>query len=605
MCGIFGYVGERKAVPILLDGLRDLEYRGYDSAGIFVPSGLFKAAGPVKELTKKIKDTPEDVVGISHTRWATHGLPTERNAHPHGSWKKNIWMVHNGIVENYKELKEDLVRKGHKFKSDTDSEVLVHVIEEELNGSNDIEKAAVRALKKVQGTYGIALVHKKEPEKILVARMGSPIVLGIGDGENFIASDPSAILKHTKDVIYLEDGEYAVLEKNNYKISTLDNRVLYKKPDHIEWDVDQVKKGGYDHFMMKEIMEAPKVLADSMRGRVIEETGEAKLGGIESVKDKLQKVKRLIIVGCGSTYYAGQVGKYLIEELAGIPCEVELGSEFRYRKTVFDEGTALLAVSQSGETADTLASIKEAKRRGLLVLGIVNSVGSTIARETDAGIYNHAGPEIGVASTKAFISQLEVLVLFALFLGRQRNLSVKDGREVIKELKSLPKKIEKILKNKGSIKKLAKKYSKYDDFLYVARGYNFPIAYEGALKLKEVSYIHAEGYGAGEMKHGPIAMIDKMFPTVAVALKDSVYEKMISNIEEIKARKGKVLAIATEGDVKIKQVVKDVIYIPKTSEFLSPILSVIPMQILSYYIGVGRGYDVDRPRNLAKSVTVE
>jgi len=605
MCGIFGYVGERKAVPILLDGLKDLEYRGYDSAGIFVPSGVFKAVGPVQELRNKIKKIPADLVGISHTRWATHGLPTEKNAHPHGSFSKEIWMVHNGIIENYKELKEVLLKKGHKFKSDTDSEVLVHTIEEELNGSGDIEKAVTKALRKVQGTYGIALVHKNEPDKVLVARMGSPIVLGIGNGENFVASDPSAILKHTKNVIYLEDGEYAVLEKDKYKVSTLDHKKLDRKPDVIEWDLDQVKKDGYDHFMMKEIMEAPKVLEDSMRGRVVEETGEAKLGGLESVKDKLREVKRIIIVGCGSTYYAGQIGKYLIEEYAGIPCEVELGSEFRYRKTVFDEGTALLAISQSGETADTLASIKEAKRRGLLVLGVVNAVGSTIARETDAGIYNHAGPEIGVASTKAFLSQMEVLVLLSLFLGRQRDLSVKEGQEIIKELKLLPKKINKILNNKNEIKRIAKKYSKYENFLYVGRGYNFPIAYEGALKLKEVSYVHAEGYGAGEMKHGPIAMIEPSFPTVAVALKDSVYEKMISNMEEIRARKGKILAIATEGDSKIEDVANDVIYIPKTLETLSPILSVVPMQLLGYYIGVGRGYNVDRPRNLAKSVTVE
>lgn len=606
MCGIFGYTGNKKAAPILLDGLRSLEYRGYDSSGIFMPSvGTQKAIGSVDNLAKILKRNTKDTTGIAHTRWATHGQPTENNAHPHSDCSGNLWIVHNGIIENYKALKAELQKAGHIFSSDTDSEVLAHLIEDEFKNTNSLEKALISALKHVQGTYGLVVIHKDMPESIIIARMGSPIVLGIGEGERMVASDASAILRHTKNVIYLDDGELAVITPNSHRIFTLEHKELERTPESIEWDIDQVQKQGYPHFMLKEIMEGPEVLKNSARGRILFDEGVSKLGGLEEVSEKLKTIRRIIIVACGTAYYAGMAGKYMIEEYADIPVEIEIGSEFRYRKMVFDKHTALLVISQSGETADTLAPLKEAKRKGILTLGIVNTVGSTIARETDAGVYNHAGPEIGVASTKAFISQLEVLALFALFLGRQRQLSLEAGKAFAKELQLLPLKLQSILDTRDEIQKIAKKYTGYKNMLYIGRKNNYPIAFEGALKLKEISYIHAEGYGAGEMKHGPIAMIDENFPTIAIALKDSVYDKTLSNIEETKTRKGIVLAIATAGDNEIAQIVDDVIYIPEVSEALSPILSVVPLQLFAYYIGVEKGYDVDKPRNLAKSVTVE
>ena len=618
MCGIFAYTGKKgkNAGGVLLDGLLTLEYRGYDSAGIYMPeAGSVRTPGAVAELRKKMPKNFEGKSGIAHLRWATHGEPTEQNAHPHADCDGEIWVVHNGIIENFKELKEKLEKAGHTFKSDTDTEVLTHLVEEHLknqsagggssSGGKSFEKAALAALNDVRGTYGIALQYKGEPDKIIAARMGSPIVLGLGRGEHFIASDPSPILPHTKQVVFLEDGDVAVITPEGHTIQKLDSSKVKRETTEIEWSAEEAQKGGYEHFMLKEIMEGPEVIENTLRGRLILEKGLAKLGGLESVAKELAKIERIIIVACGTAYYAGQVGEYMLEEYAGIPVEVELGSEFRYRKSVINERTAVLAISQSGETADTLEAVREGKRRGALTLGIVNAVGSTIARETDAGVYNHAGPEVSVASTKAFLSQLTALALLTIFLGRQRGMTAAQGKEIGHALKELPKKLQAILDSSEKIKKLAKKYAHSRDFLYIGRKYNYSVAYEGAIKLKEISYIHAEGCSAGEMKHGPIAMIDKDFPTMAIAPKDSMYEKMISNIHEIKARKGPVIALATEGDTEIAKLADDVIYVPQTIEMLSPILNVVPLQLFAYYFAKEKGLNVDRPRNLAKSVTVE
>ena len=608
MCGIFAYTGNKgkEAGGVLLDGLLSLEYRGYDSAGIFTPeSGSVRSPGAVAELRKKMPKDFAGKSGIAHLRWATHGEPTEKNAHPHGSCDGEIWVVHNGIIENFKELKAKLERAGHTFSSDTDTEVLTHLIEEHLKHEKSFEKAALAALNEVRGTYGIALQYKKEPDRIIAARMGSPIVLGLGDGEHFIASDPTPILPHTRKVVFLEDGEVAVISPDGHRIFKLDSTKVKRDATDIDWSAEAAQKGGYEHFMLKEIMEGPEVIENTLRGRLIPEKGLAKLGGLETVAKQLEKIDRIIIVACGTASYAAQVGEYMLEEHARIPVEVEIGSEFRYKKPVVNERTAVLAISQSGETLDTLEAVREGKRHGALTLGIVNAVGSTIARETDAGVYNHAGPEVSVASTKAFLSQLTALALFTIFLGRQRGMTAAQGKEIARALKELPKKIQAILDTKEEIQKLAKKYAHARDFLYIGRKYNYPIAYEGAIKLKEISYIHAEGCGAGEMKHGPIAMIDENFPTMAIAPKDSMYEKMISNIHEIKARKGPVIAVATEGDKEIAKLADDVIYVPQTIEMLSPILNVVPLQLFAYYFAKEKGLNVDRPRNLAKSVTVE
>jgi len=606
MCGIFSYVGEKEALPILIDGLTSLEYRGYDSAGIYLPeSGSVKSVGAVNNLRAKITSKRAGTSGIAHLRWATHGEPTEKNAHPHSDCKGTFWVVHNGIVENYQDLKKQLISKGHRFVSDTDTEVLAHLTEENFKKTKDFEKAVIATLKEVRGTYGAVFASKLEPKKIIAARMGAPVVIGIGEDERFVASDASPILRYTKQVIYLYDGDIAVLTAKDHRISSLNNIKINRIPETIEWHADQIQKGGFKHFMLKEITEEPDVIQNTIRGRLLSKKGLVKLGGLESIADKLKDIKRIIIVGCGTAYYAGLVGEYMIEEYAGIPVEVEVGSEFRYRNPIIDKETLLLAISQSGETADTLEAIREAKRKGALTMGIVNTVGSTIARETDAGIYNHAGPEIGVASTKAFVSQLTSLVMFTVFLGRQRNMSITVGKNILEELEHIPQKIEEILKTKDTIKSLAKKYKKYEDFLFIGRKYNNPIAYEGALKLKEVSYVHAEGCGAGEMKHGPLAMITEDFPTIAICLDDSVYEKMVSNIQEIKARKGNVLAIVNSGDTDVSKIANNSIFIPKTIDILSPILSVVPLQLFAYYFAVEKGNNVDRPRNLAKSVTVE
>jgi glucosamine--fructose-6-phosphate aminotransferase (isomerizing) len=609
MCGIVGYIGQQKAVPILLEGLKRLEYRGYDSAGIAILDGkkslLFKAVGRVTNLEDKIGDRKiSGTIGIAHTRWATHGKPSDQNSHPHQDCAGNISLVHNGIIENYVELKKDLESRGHKFKSETDSEVLAHLIEE-LNKKIGYEEAVFEALKKIRGTYGLAIINKNEPDKIIVARSGSPLVLGVGEGEYIIASDVSAIIRHTQKVIYLEDGEVAIIRKDNFEVKNIKNKIKTKEITTLDWSLEKAEKQGYAHFMLKEIFEQPAAIEDAIRGRVLVEDGMVKLGGLQNVVEKLRKIEKIIIVSCGTSYHAGLIGEYMLEEYAGIPVEVEYASEFRYRKPIINKKTAVIAISQSGETADTLAAIREAKNKGALTLGIVNTVGSTIARETDAGIYNHAGPEIGVASTKAFTSQLSILVLLTLMLGRQREMSLVTGQRIAKELKRIPKLIAKILEQDKEIKKIAKKYSQYQDFLYLGRKYNFPIAAEGALKIKEISYVHAEGYATGEMKHGPIALIDKDFPSLFIATKDSVYEKTISGMQEIKARGGRIIAIATEGDTEIKKIADDVIYIPKTLEMLTPLLSVVPLQLFAYFVGVSKGLDVDKPRNLAKSVTVE
>jgi glucosamine--fructose-6-phosphate aminotransferase (isomerizing) len=604
MCGIFGYVGVRTAEPILVEGLRTLEYRGYDSAGIFVPGyGSVKAVGPIDNLAQKISETIAGTSGIAHTRWATHGAPTERNAHPHVDMSGSVWIVHNGIIENYRELKEGLVVQGMKFESDTDTEVLAKLIGAFNQGS--LRDAVRRALQVVRGTYGLAVMSEHAPHELIVARMGSPIVLGLGRDGNFVSSDASALLAHTKDVVYLDDGDVALVTKDTYDIITLSGEAKTKTPEKVAWSVESLQKNGYDHYLLKEIMEIPETIENAIRGRLVVEKGRAKLGGLEEVLPKLANLNRLLVVGCGSAAYASEVGKHMIETYAGIPVDVELGSEFRYRTIIPQKNTALLAVTQSGETADTLASVRKGKEMGLLTLGMVNVVGSTIARETDAGIYNHAGPEVSIASTKAFISQLTTFALITLLIGRERGLSQEKGVEIAMALSELSAGARKVLESAPAIQRVALKYAHYRDAMYIGRGMHAPIAYEGSLKLKEVTYIHADAYAGGELKHGSIAMLDKNFPVIALVPRDAVYEKMVSNIQEVKARSAPVLAIATEGDRGIADIVDDVLYVPKVHPIVQPILSVMPLQLLAYYIGVAKGLNVDRPRNLAKSVTVE
>ncbi len=607
MCGIFAVTGaSNDAASVLLDGLASLEYRGYDSAGIFIPgAGVVKAAGAVAALQEKMPSGFSGSSGIAHLRWATHGEPTVENAHPHHDCTNDVWAVHNGIIENHHELRNELVKKGHSFISQTDTEVLAHLIEEELKQGIAFPEAVRRSLLRVRGTYGTVIEWAKEPGTIVAARNGAPVALGLGNGENFVASDATPILRHTKRVIYLEDGEYAVLTADSYCIATLNGVTIERMPQEIDWSPETAQKGGYKHFMLKEIMEEPEAIQNTIRGRLVAHEGLVKLDGLELVAERLRNIKRLIIVGCGTAAYAAYIGEYMIEEFAGMSVEVELGSEFRYRRPIIDKDTALLAISQSGETADTLEAVREGKRKGALTLGIINAVGSTIAREIDAVIYNHAGPEIGVASTKAFVSQISALVLLTLFLGRQRGLPLTLGRKIADELAALPTKVQHVLGSAESIRAIAEKYKDAHDFLFLGRKYSYPLAFEGALKLKEVSYVHAEGCGAGEMKHGPLAMIDASFPTCAIVPFDSVYEKTVSNIQEIRARKGPVIALATEGDSYITELVDDVIYIPKTLEMLTPILAVVPLQLLAYYFATARGLNADHPRNLAKSVTVE
>ncbi|MFA5871993.1 MAG: glutamine--fructose-6-phosphate transaminase (isomerizing) [Parcubacteria group bacterium] len=609
MCGIVGYIGKNQALPILLDGLKRLEYRGYDSAGLSVFTGeeiiTQKAVGKVAQLENKLNGQKiPGCSGIAHTRWATHGKPSEVNAHPHQDCTGDIILVHNGIVENYKELKADLQKMGHKFKSETDTEVIVHLVEEYYK-QVPLEEAVWRTLAHIEGTYGIVLMCKTEPGKLFIARHGSPLVLGVIDDGYIIASDVAPIVCHTDRVIYLEDGEMARVEKDCFEITNFKRKKVKKEISKIDWTLEEAEKKGYPHFMLKEIMEQPESVANTLLGRCLVETGNVRLGGLESAKDQLREIERIIIVACGTARLAALTGEYMLEEYAGIPTEVDYAHEFRYRKPLIDKHTALIAVSQSGETADTLAAVREAKEKGALTLGVVNVVGSTIARETDAGVYNHSGPEIAVASTKAFTSQLTVMALLTVMLGRQRDMSLVTGRRILEELDAMPAKIKKILAKDKEIKQIAKKYHKAENFALLGRKYNFPIAMEGAIKIKELSYIHAEGFASGEMKHGPIAMIDKSFPSIILMPKDSVYEKNFSGMQEIKARSGKVIAIGSEGDRELKKVADDVILIPKTLEMLTPILAVIPLQLFAYHFAAQRGSDVDKPRNLAKSVTVE
>lgn len=616
MCGIIGYIGKQKAVPILIDGLKRLEYRGYDSSGLIVIDAdkkhhIERKVGKVANLEASIGAVRDTIggIGIAHTRWATHGKPSEENAHPHADCKSQFWVAHNGIIENYKELKDLLVKEGHIFKSETDTEVLAHLVEKEysLPGGNGhkLLNTVQRVLGKVRGTFGLVVISAHEPDKIIAARNSSPLLLGIGDGENMVASDASAVVALTRNVIYLNDGEVAEITKDTYHIETLAGTDASRKPEALEWETTKIEKGGHEHFMHKEIFEIPEVIENSMRGRLIMEDGRAKLGGIERGKDELRKVQRILITACGTANVAGRVGEYMLEEYAGIPVEVDIASEFRYRKPVFTDNNLLLAVSQSGETADTMACVKEAKEKGVMTMGIVNVVGSSIARETGFGIYNHAGPEISVASTKAFASQVTVLALLTVFLGRQREMSLVTGQRIAEELKALPALVHRALQTEPMIIEIAKKYKDMKSLLTMGRKYNAPIATEAAIKFKEVCYIPTIDLPAGEMKHGTIALIDKDFPTLIIAPEDSVYEKTKSNLEEIKARGGKIIAITTEGNEELKAFTPDVMYIPKTLEMLTPILSVIPIYLLAYHIARLRGNDIDKPRNLAKSVTVE
>ncbi len=607
MCGIVGYVGKRDAVPFLIEGLRALEYRGYDSAGLYVAGqGVLKRAGKVAALAGALPENFSGHAGIAHTRWATHGPPTERNAHPHSDASHTVWIVHNGIIENHAELREGLEQKGVTFSSDTDTETLAHLIGNYYRKSVALEDAVEKALKEIRGTYGLAVMSQREPEKIVAARLGSPLLLGIGADGYYLASDATPLLSRTRNVVYLEDGETAVLTRKGYLVRDTMRKRVRKNVETLEWSAEAAQKQGFEHFMLKEILESPEVIENSLRGRLLPKEGNAVLGGLRDVAGRLGSARRIIITGCGSAYYAGLVGKHLIEEFAGIPVEVEVASELRYRPFTADpEHAVLLAVSQSGETADTLEAIRLAKKHGMLTLGVVNVVGSTIARETDAGVYNHAGPEMGVASTKAFVSQIVVLALIALFLGRGRGMAVAEGKRIAKALAQLPEQAREVLSRQKDIAKIAKKYAHAASALYIGRKYQCPVAYEGALKLKEISYIHAEGYGAGEMKHGPLALIDESFPTIALAPKDSLYEKTRSNMEEIRARGGKILAVTTDGNMDIRRVSDDVLFVPQTIEALLPVLTTAALQLFAYDVALERGLPIDKPRNLAKSVTVE
>ena len=612
MCGIVGYIGQRQAYPILINGLKRLEYRGYDSAGIAIVTDqgikVFKKKGKVSELEAQTKHLNiKGTIGIGHTRWATHGEPNDQNAHPHTSQNGLFTLIHNGIIENYNHLKKFLTEKGYQFKSETDTEVLVNLIEYiYLEGETDAELAVRLALSKVIGAYAIVVLAANEPDKLIAARKSSPLVIGLGRNEYFIASDATPIVEHTDKVIYLNNDNIAILKEDELILKTLDNKKLKPDIQKIDFDIQAIEKNGFDHFMLKEIFEQPEALHNTMRGRIAPDFSSIRLGGLLDVMDKILQAKRLIIVGCGTSWHAGLVGEYLIENLARIPVEVEYGSEFRYRNPIIYKDDIVIAISQSGETADTLEAVKLAKQKGATVLGICNVVGSSIPRETHAGVYTHAGPEIGVASTKAFTAQVTVLTMMALMLGYEKEvLPYGKFKKLTQELYHIPEKIEKILSLNNYIKQLAEKYKDASNFLYLGRGYLYPVALEGALKLKEISYIHAEGYPAAEMKHGPIALIDENMPVVFLATKDKIYEKVISNIKEVKARHGKVIAIVTEVDDVAAKLADHTIEIPEVPEELTPLLAVVPLQLLAYHAAVLRGNDVDQPRNLAKSVTVE
>ena len=608
MCGIVGYVGAQPAAPILLEGLRRLEYRGYDSAGVALQNGagvvVTKLAGRVQGLRDRLTTSPvQGTSGIAHTRWATHGAPTERNAHPHSDCTGRIALVHNGIVENASLLRTALERDGHRFTSETDSEVLVHLVEAAPGGTLEARVAA--ALRRVDGTYGLAVITADEPGKIVVARQGSPVLLGVGEDEYFVASDASAILGHTRSVIYLQDGDIAVLTPAGCHVLDEDSHVQVRAIDDIDWDLEAIELGGYPHFMLKEICEQPETIRSTLRGRLLFETGTARVDGLNLAPDACRQLRRVVIVACGTSWHAGLVGRHVIEELAGIPVVVEYASEYRYRRHIEVPGTLTMAISQSGETADTLEAMRAARAVGSPVVGIVNVVGSTIAREADGGIYLHAGPEVGVASTKAFTAQIAALVLFGLYVGRHRGLSLEQGQAVVCALAGLPSLVARALQLEPEVKTLAQSCADARNLLYLGRGVNFPVALEGALKLKEISYIHAEGYPAAEMKHGPIALIDQDMPVVFVAPKDEVYAKVLSNMQEVKARGGRIIAVTTQGNGDLGGLVDHQLRVPATTSLLSPVVTTIPLQLLAYHIAALRGCDVDRPRNLAKSVTVE
>jgi glucosamine--fructose-6-phosphate aminotransferase (isomerizing) len=597
-----------------LNGLKRLEYRGYDSAGMAVLNGsmqMLKKKGSVSNLEELLNVSGTVMlgatVGIAHTRWATHGDPSDRNAHPHMNVTDDIALIHNGIIENYSTLKQELMAEGYEFESDTDSEVLVHLIDRiwKNDPALGLEGSVRHALRHVDGAYGICVVSSREPDKIVVARKGSPLVIGLGDGEFFIASDAAPIVEHTNKVVYLSDGEMAVVTRDNYTVKTIENVEQQKRVTELDFSLEKIEKGGFEHFMLKEIFEQPEVMRDVMRGRVRVEEGLVHLGGIHDYLDRLKQAKRIVICACGTSWHAGLIGEYLIEEFARIPVEVDYASEFRYRNPIVSSDDVVIVISQSGETADTLAALRLAKEKGAMVMGICNVVGSTIARETLCGMYTHAGPEVGVASTKAFTAQVIVLFMLAIAMSKGRTISHEEIRLNLRELAEVPDKVARILEQNDAIKEMAVKLKDARNALYLGRGYNFPVALEGALKLKEISYIHAEGYPAAEMKHGPIALIDEDMPVIVIATRDNTYAKILSNIEEVRSRKGRVIAIASEGDREIERLTKDVIYIPQASAAVLPLLTVIPLQLLSYHVATLRGCNVDRPRNLAKSVTVE
>jgi glucosamine--fructose-6-phosphate aminotransferase (isomerizing) len=612
MCGIVGYTGPREAFPVILKGLKRLEYRGYDSSGVALLNNgklnVFKKKGKVSELEENVigKDL-QSHIGIGHTRWATHGEPSDRNAHPHQSQSGQLAMIHNGIIENYTQLKQELTSKGYTFTSDTDTEVLLNFIEDiKINNNCSVEEALRIALKRVVGAYCILLISADDPETIIAARKGSPLVIGIGKGEHFLASDASPIIEYTKEVVYVNDYEIAIVKPDELILKNLGNEKQTPFITKLDMELAKIEKGGYDHFMLKEIHEQPETIFDCLRGRLLAQNGQIMMSGIENHLDAFITAPRIIIVACGTSWHAGLIAEYLIEELCRIPVEVEYASEFRYRNPVIHKGDVIIAISQSGETADTLVALESAKEKGAFIFGVVNAVGSSISRLSHAGAYTHSGPEIGVASTKAFTGQLAVLTMMALKIGFAKG-TIDETRylQLMLELEAVPAKVEEILKDTSNIERIAMKYKDASDFLFLGRGYNFPVALEGALKLKEISYIHAEGYPAAEMKHGPIALVDDQLPVVFVATKDSYYQKIVSNVQEIKARKGKVICVATIGDEVIPGMADDVMLVPDADEAIAPLLSVIPLQLLSYYVGLAKGLDVDKPRNLAKSVTVE
>lgn len=611
MCGIVAYVGYREAYPVILKGLKRLEYRGYDSAGIALNAdgiNVYKKQGKVANLEESLnRSNLSATIGIGHTRWATHGEPSDRNAHPHLSSSGRLAMIHNGIIENYASLKQELEKKGYSFKSDTDTEVLLNFIDDILTRNEcSLEEAVRIALKRVVGAYVIVLLDEQDPTTLIAARKGSPLVIGVGENEHFLASDASPIIEYTKQVVYVNDYELAIIKENDLILKNLGNEVITPFVQQLDLELAAIEKGGYDHFMLKEIHEQPKTIFDCLRGRLDLTNHEIIMSGVQQYMDELKNANRIIIIACGTSWHAGLVAEYIIEELCRIPVEVEYASEFRYRNPIVNKGDVIFAISQSGETADTLVAIERAKEQGAIIFGILNVVGSSIARISHAGAYTHAGPEIGVASTKAFTAQLVVLTMMALKIAKEKNtISHERFVHLMEELNAVPDKVADILVSADAVKEVALKHADASSFLFLGRGYNFPVALEGALKLKEISYIHAEGYPAAEMKHGPIALVDENLPVLFVATKDTYHEKVISNMQEINARKGKLIAVVTQGDKSVESLTGDLIYVPEADEVIAPILNVIPLQLLSYYIGVGRGLDVDRPRNLAKSVTVE